>query len=83
MLKLCFPKLILLLLALIKSCFQFGIMVSIFCSLEEETRGHPKKGMPHKRGKDAKKKKEDDLAEMKTWYRASLKKVLHKCEEKR
>ena len=40
--------------------------------------------LPHKRGKDAKKKKEDDLAERwKLGIRRLLKKVLHKCEEKR
>ena len=45
--------------------------------------GSSKKRCPTKEKKNAKKKKEDDPAEMKTWYRASLKKVLHKCEEKR
>ena len=66
----------LLLLALIESCFQFGVIVSIFCSLEEEMKGHPKKRCPTKEKKNAKKKKEHDLAEMKTWYRASLEKYI-------
>ena len=57
MLKLCFPKLILLVLPLIESCFLLGVMVSIFCSLEEEIKGDPKKVSRKREEKMQKRKK--------------------------